>query len=45
MPEVYPTIICFGGRDMKTAYITLLWDRSIGRDELARARACSSIQD
>jgi gluconolactonase len=23
MPDVYPTNICFGGRDMKTAYITL----------------------
>ena len=23
MPDVYPTNICFGGSDMKTAYITL----------------------
>jgi gluconolactonase len=23
MPDVYPTNICFGGPDMKTAYITL----------------------
>ena len=23
MPDVYPTNICFGGRDMKTAYVTL----------------------
>jgi gluconolactonase len=23
MPDVYPTNICFGGNDMKTAYITL----------------------
>jgi gluconolactonase len=23
MPDVYPTNICFGGLDMKTAYITL----------------------
>ena len=23
MPDIYPTNICFGGRDMKTAYITL----------------------
>lgn len=23
MPDVYPTNICFGGKDMKTAYITL----------------------
>jgi gluconolactonase len=23
MPDVYPTNICFGGRDMKTAHITL----------------------
>ena len=23
MPDVYPTNICFGGRDMRTAYITL----------------------
>ena len=23
MPDVYPTNICFGGRDMKTAFITL----------------------
>jgi gluconolactonase len=23
MPDVYPTNICFGGADMKTAYITL----------------------
>ena len=23
MPDVYPTNICFGGGDMKTAYITL----------------------
>jgi gluconolactonase len=23
MPDVYPTNICFGGRDLKTAYITL----------------------
>jgi gluconolactonase len=23
MPDVYPTNICFGGSDMRTAYITL----------------------
>jgi gluconolactonase len=23
MPDVYPTNICFGGQEMKTAYITL----------------------
>jgi len=23
MPDVYPTNICFGGPDMRTAYITL----------------------
>ena len=23
MPDIYPTNICFGGPDMKTAYITL----------------------
>jgi gluconolactonase len=23
MPDVYPTNICFGGRDMKSAYVTL----------------------
>jgi gluconolactonase len=23
MPDIYPTNICFGGSDMRTAYITL----------------------
>ncbi|HML09517.1 MAG TPA: SMP-30/gluconolactonase/LRE family protein, partial [Stellaceae bacterium] len=30
MPDVYPTNICFGGADMKTAYITLSASGQLG---------------
>ena len=30
MPDVYPTNICFGGSDMKTAYITLSGSGQLG---------------
>jgi sugar lactone lactonase YvrE len=35
MPDVYPTNICFGGNDMKTAYITLSGIEPARRDGLA----------
>jgi gluconolactonase len=30
MPDVYPTNICFGGPDMKTAYVTLSANGQLG---------------
>lgn len=33
MPDVYPTNICFGGSDMKTAYITLSGTSQLGAME------------
>jgi gluconolactonase len=35
MPDVYPTNICFGGADMKTAYITLSGTGQLARMEWA----------
>jgi gluconolactonase len=31
MPDIYPTNICFGGADMRTAYITLSDTGCLGR--------------
>ncbi len=33
MPDVYPTNICFGGSDMKTAYVTLSGTGQLGAME------------
>jgi gluconolactonase len=35
MPDIYPTNICFGGADMRTAYITLSDQGQLGIDAMA----------
>ena len=35
MPDIYPTNICFGGPDMRTAYITLSDTGKLRRDAMA----------
>ena len=44
MPDLYPTNICFGGADMRTAYITLSDSGQIGRDAVAGAGAEAQLQ-
>ena len=39
MPDVYPTNICFGGPDLRTAYITLSAAGQLARDAMAGAGA------
>ncbi len=42
MPDVYPTNICFGGADMKTAYITLSDTGQLGVMQWRPSRGSSS---
>ena len=39
MPDVYPTNICFGGPDLRTAYITLSARGQLARHAMAGAGA------
>ena len=44
MPDTYPTNICFGGADMKTAYITLVGQGSARRHAVADAGPEAQLQ-